>query len=297
MLRDLRAALVKGDLAALVQTLHGLGGVGKTQLAIEYAYRHRQGYGVVWWLRAEQQATLAGDYARLAQALALPARGLADQAEVVAAVRATLEERDDWLLIFDNASKPGVVEGYLSRGMGGHVLITSRNPNWRSGATPLRVPVLEREHAVQLLLKRTGCADAGEADALAEALGDLPLALEQAGAYIAATKIGFAAYLERFHTRRAALWREEARVLEQEGGTERQTVATTWDLAREQIGEAAADLLALCAYLAPEAIPRDLLAQGVAATMGGGDRRRLHIGHGWGSGDAAAVRAGGSGRA
>jgi hypothetical protein len=115
MLADLRAALTSGQAAALTQAIHGLGGVGKTQLAIEYAYRHRADYSVVWWVRAEQPAALAGDYAAMAAALVLPQKDAREQAVIVEAVRRWLEANTGWLLVFDNAGEHPRIPAALGR--------------------------------------------------------------------------------------------------------------------------------------------------------------------------------------
>ena len=137
------------------------------------------------------------------------------------------------------------------------MLVTSRNPNWGALAGTQPVPVLPREQAVAFLLKRTGQEEANAADKLAHELGDLPLALEQAGAYIAASGITLKEYLELFQTRRRELWGVEANPENYE-----HTVAATWSLNLEQAEQeapGAAALLNLCAFLAPDAIPRSLL--------------------------------------
>jgi len=186
-LASLKMALGSGKPAALTQAIHGLGGVGKTQLALEYAYRKVAEYDIVWWVRSEEPATLAADYASLAKALDLPEKEAADQKIIIKAVKQWLEQNPKWLLVFDNAKDHIEVRNYIPQGETGHVLITSRNANWRGIATPLDVKVLERSESVDLLLKRTGYTDIEAADALADALGDLPLGLEQAGAYMDAT--------------------------------------------------------------------------------------------------------------
>ena len=155
LLTMLHAALTSGQHAALTQVLNGLGGVGKTQLAVEYAYRYAKEYMIVWWIHAEEPATLASNYAGLAEPLELPGRAASEQAAVVAAVQRWLERHNGWLLIFDNVAEPTGVRGYLPRGATGHVLITSRNPNWRGIAGPLAVPVLDRAAAVSFLLTAT----------------------------------------------------------------------------------------------------------------------------------------------
>jgi hypothetical protein len=114
----------------LTQVLRGLGGIGKTQLALEYAYRYGGTYRLVWWVRAEEPEVLASDYAALAQALQLPQQAAQDQPEIIAAVRQWLERHEGWLLILDNAPEPAAVHAYLPRTTHGHILITSRHFAW-----------------------------------------------------------------------------------------------------------------------------------------------------------------------
>jgi tetratricopeptide (TPR) repeat protein len=237
-----------------------MGGVGKTQLALEYAYRHAGDLDLVWWLRAEEPATLLEHYAALADPL-----GLAQASEIaatVAAVRQALTRRDRWLLVFDNANAPNEIDDLLPRGAGGRVLITSRNPSWPFAAE-LGVPTLSREAAVRFLLQRTGQRDAASAAALADELGDLPLALAQAAAYIVETGSALADHLHALRTKRRAL-RARQRPPDGYPGT----VGTTWTMAAERLRTEeprALDLLSLCAFLAPEAIPRRLLSEHHAA--------------------------------
>lgn len=158
LLARLHAALTSGRPAALVQALHGLGGIGKTQLAVEYAYRHVGNYDCVWWVRAEEAVTRNGDLAGLAQALRLREAGVQDQRTVIEGVRKWLGEHGRWLLVLDNVPHPQDLDGVLPRNPLGHLLITSRDPNWRERATPLKVDVFERPVSVDFLLKRTGNA-------------------------------------------------------------------------------------------------------------------------------------------
>ncbi len=186
LLDNLRAALTSEGAAALTQpqAIHGMGGVGKTQLATEYAYRHASDYELVWWVGSEENATLVSDYARLAGELDLPEKDAQKQEVAVEAVRRWLEQNAGWLLVFDNVPVPEDVRERLPRGQTGHVIVTSRNPNWGGVASPLSVQLWDRNESVDFLLKRTQQDDQEGADALADALGDLPLALEQAAAYI-----------------------------------------------------------------------------------------------------------------
>ena len=258
ILEDLHEVLHSGQAAALTQTLSGLGGVGKTQLATEYAYRYHVNYNLVWWVRAEEPATLAGDYTLLARALDLPEKADQDQGVVVQAVRRHLAQTAGWLLIFDNAAMKEAVYGYLPQGEGGHVVITSRASDWGGVAHSLTVRAWEREEAVAFILKRLGRSEAEGAAELAEALGDLPLALEQAVAYVQASGLSIGAYLELFRTRRRELWDEEEPPI---GYPD--TVATTWSLAMDRVAveaEIGRDILTFCAFMAPDGIPRSFLA-------------------------------------
>jgi len=258
LLTGIDDALAKGQHAALTQAVVGLGGVGKTQLALEYAYQYAGDYSVIWWVRSEEPAQLASDYAGLAAALDLREKEEPDQRVIVQAVRHWLEQNSGWLLIFDNAPNPDAVRDYLPRGGAGHLLITSLDPSWGAVASPLTVEEFEREESLDFLRKRTA-QEEGAAE-LADALGDLPLALEQAAAYVEATGIALTDYLKLFQTRRRELWGKEK---PPEAYSE--TVATTWTLAMDQVrreSRPAADLLNLCAYLAPDDIPLSLLRNG-----------------------------------
>ena len=261
LLKDLRAVLTSWKPAALTQAITGLGGAGKTQLALEYAYRHAGDYAIVWWLRAEEPAKLAADYAGLAESLGLPEKDETDQRVISGAVRRWLQQNSGWLLVLDNARDPGEVRDYLPQAPTGHVIITSRNPNWGGIASPLPVPVMERPKSVEFLLKRTDQDDEAAADALAEALGDLPLALEQAGAYMESTGRSLPDYLALFRKHQARVLKKGAPPKEQYPGT----VMSTWELALQEVREAcppAADLLNLCAFLAPDDIAKELLVGG-----------------------------------
>jgi uncharacterized protein YjeT (DUF2065 family) len=194
--------------AAWKQAITGMGGVGKTQLTLEYIYSHKAEYRVIWGVRSEEPTTMAADYASLAEDLNLPEKESKDQTEIARAVKRWLEHNPGWLLIFDNAQDPGEIRNYLPLGGAGHVIITSRNPLWGSVAKLLPARVFERAESIEFLCKRTGQEDKNAANALADELGDLPLALEQAGAYIETTGIALTEYQELFQSRRKELWVE-----------------------------------------------------------------------------------------
>ncbi|HEY0734282.1 MAG TPA: FxSxx-COOH system tetratricopeptide repeat protein [Herpetosiphonaceae bacterium] len=260
LLDQLQESLCSGQATALTQqAIHGLGGVGKTQLAVEYAYRHTADYDVVWWIRSEQTATLAADYAALAQKLNLAEKDATEQALVVEAVRRWLDHNSRWLLIFDNVTEPKDLDPYRPHGSGGQILITSRYAAWRAKVQPLEVEELDRAESIKFLLKRTGKTDEASANKLAESLGDLPLALEHAGAYVDATGIALSDYLELFENYQTQLFDES------EPEDYPVSITKTWDLAFQQVQQsspAAVDLLNLCAFLAPDDIPLDMIKEG-----------------------------------
>ncbi|MBI4965596.1 MAG: tetratricopeptide repeat protein [Desulfomonile tiedjei] len=235
--------------------LHGLGGVGKTQIVLRHVYDRQEDYSLVWWLRAEEPATLALDYAALAPKLGLGPDSVPQEA--IQAVKSWLATHDGWLLVFDNAEKPEDLKEYLPQRNGG-AIITSRNPNWLASAEPIPVGVLPPEDAADFLVKRTRNQDREGALKLAEELDCLPLALEQAGAYIEACGSSCEKYLKLFREQHDKLLKQ-GKPLDYPD-----TVATTWKLSFESLRKecpAAADLMELCAFFAPEAIPFDLFSE------------------------------------
>lgn len=259
ILSSLHAALTSGKPATLTQAITGLGGIGKTQIALEYAYRYADNYLVIWWLHCEEPETLASDYAALARRINLPEQDLPEQQMIIEAVRRWLEQHSDCLLIFDNVEDFKGILNYLPRGSSTQrVLITSRHPDWGNIGQSITVQTWPREDSKYFLCNRTAQEDNSGADKLAEELGDLPLALEQAAAYINATKLSLQDYLDLFRFRRKKLWGKEKPA----AGYHENTVATTWQLAMETVKETTVmgvHILNLCAFLAPEDIPRSLL--------------------------------------
>jgi hypothetical protein len=151
MLTELRRRLHAGETTLTVQALYGLGGVGKTQLALEYAHRFAADYQLVWWIDAEQPVLIPDQLTRLAARLDLPAGPTVG--DTVERLMAELRHRDRWLLILDNAERPGDIADYRPGGAG-HVLITSRNPGWGALGGRLEVNVLARAETIALLRAR-----------------------------------------------------------------------------------------------------------------------------------------------
>jgi tetratricopeptide (TPR) repeat protein len=263
LLDQLRQRLQQGRAAAVVpaQALHGLGGVGKTQLALEYAHRFQADYDLIWWIVAEAPSAIPAGLAELAARLDL-VQNIAQVADQEQLTTVTLEEvrrRERWLLIFDNVPDRQQLTPYLPQG-NGHVLITSRDPVWGGTAQPVKVDTFSRAESVAFMTQRTGTENDTTAGELAEELGDLPLALEQAAAYMEQTGMPLPQYLALFRRRREELLKLG------DPAAYHGTVDTTWQLAIEKVtaikpgGEAGVALLYLCAFLAPDAIPLDLVA-------------------------------------
>jgi hypothetical protein len=245
--------------------LCGLGGAGKTSVAVEYAYRHLDQVGVAWQFPAEDATVLAAGFGELAAQLGV--RGLADARDPVASVHAVLARfAAPWLLIFDNAADMASVAAFLPPAGPGRVLITSQNVNWPG--QPLSIPMLDLDVAAGFLASRTGDPDWQAARDLAGVLGGLPLALEQAAAYVQAVGDSLTGYLALFRQRRAEL------LARGEPTGYSKTVASTWALAFDRLqhtAPGAVGLLRLLAFCAPEAIPLRLLLQprpGLAGRLG-----------------------------
>ncbi len=249
VLADLRRRLGTGSTGG-VQALRGVGGVGKTQIAIEYACRFASHYDVVWWIAAEDPALIGEQVAALAAELALTEPGT-DTATAVAVLKAHLRGRDRWLLVFDNADDRAGVAKWLPGGPG-HVLITSRAGGWEGIATTVPVDVMERDESVALLRTRRPELSPEDADLLASALADLPLALAQAGGFLAETATRVGDYLALLDTHATAVLTEGAT------GDYRKPLAGAIDLSATRLARLdplGLAVVRLCAFLAPESVP------------------------------------------
>ncbi len=237
--------------------LHGMGGVGKTSVAVEYAHRYKSDFGVVWQFAAEDSALLEAGFARLSALLAATG-GLSDPQDPVGSVHAVLADSPlPWLLIFDNAPGPASLREYLPGGGPGQVLITSQHGLWPAGVG-IEVPVLELEAAAQLLVRQSRDPDLVVARQLAAELGELPLALEQAGSYVHASGITLAAYRALFKDRRLELLARGVAA----GHPANVAVTISVALSRVEQDAAVVGLLRLLACLAPEPVPVSRLLSG-----------------------------------
>jgi tetratricopeptide (TPR) repeat protein len=275
LLKQIYDHLTSGKTTALVQpqTINGLGGVGKTQCAVEYAYRHRQEYRYVFWVNAASRETLIADYVTIAALLKLPELGEPEQSRVVERVKGWLAEHDLWLLILDNADDLNMAYTFLPTTGTGHILLTTREQAAGPLARSIEVKEMDIEEGSVMLLRRTkllardASLDQANQQERAQArnivltMGGLPLALDQAGAYIEENTCTLAEYLEAFQHRQADLLRRRGRY----GSDHPDPVMTSWSLSFEKVEQnnsLASSLLRYCAFLAPDDIPEEMIVEG-----------------------------------
>lgn len=258
LLAELNYRLRDGFTTVAPNVLHGMGGVGKSQLAIEYVYQHLSDFDVVWWIQAERTVQIGQAFVELGAQLGLDVGPEASVA--IRRVMRTLsigKPYDRWLLVFDNANDPGDVQEYIPDSPRGRVLVTTRNSRWTEISSAIEVDVFRREESVDLLRGRGGPLTDAEADALAEALGDLPLAIEQAATWRAETGMSAQEYLQLL----------DAKIAELVGTSPedyRRPVEAAWNVSIDRLRESdrkAFELLGVCAFLAPEPISRQLLSR------------------------------------
>jgi|SRR5579875_235828 transcriptional regulator with XRE-family HTH domain len=277
VLRHLHTMLHTGNIPTLehVQALCGLGGIGKTQTAVEYAYRYRSEYQAVLWAQAETKEVLPSEFARLATLLKLSDQYQSDQEHQIDAVKRWLNDNQNWLLILDNIDDLSILNDFIPHGSRGAILLTTRTQSTRTFAHCINLEQMEPDEGALLLLRRSvriECdasledappADRGMAREISRMMGGLPLALDQAGAYIEETACSLSDYLERYQKRRPAL----LSLRDFRGGvstTHPQSVTATFIHALElveRVNPAAAELLRLCAFLQPDAIPESILTE------------------------------------
>jgi tetratricopeptide (TPR) repeat protein/nucleoside phosphorylase len=252
-------SLASGNPTVIVQIIRGEGGVGKTHLAVEYAYRRLSDYDIVLWLDAGDPAGLADAYAGLAECTEdLKHLAGRERPEVVKAVRQWLAGAGRWLLVFDNAEGPESVEHYIPPQGNGHVIVTSRNPNWGHLARTVCLDLWSRPESAAFLLDRTHSKDEASAAGVAELLGDLPLALEHAGAYVKATGCSLLDYARLLQS-------EGLGMLDDTAVQSHRAVSATWSITLKRLKKEcpeAALLMCILAFLAPEGLPVSSLVGG-----------------------------------
>lgn len=277
LLNCLHDLLYADNTATLTQPqgISGLGGIGKTQTALEYAYRYGANYDAVLWVQADSAAALISGYVALAHLLRLLERDEQDQRIIVEAILRWLRVHTGWLLVFDSMDNFSTVEPFLPNAGRGHILFTTRAHALGGIAQRLEVQQMEPETGALLLLRRAAILpvealmdtatsnDRSVACDISKELDGLPLALDQAGAYIKEIPCLLMDYLVRYRTRRQDLLQARGNLYQDYPAS----IATTWSLSFEKVYQtnpAGAELLNFCAFLAPDAIPEELLISGAS---------------------------------
>ncbi|HEX6480559.1 MAG TPA: helix-turn-helix domain-containing protein [Ktedonobacteraceae bacterium] len=261
--------------------LHGLGGVGKTQIAVEYAYRHAQEYTAILWIDAETPESIASSFLSVATLLGLPERQGTDPGRIAPAVQRWLSTHRQWLLIWDNIEDLDLLSSYLPPARQGAMLFTTRRQTLGTLAQGVELQPMMEEEGSLFLLRRARLLDPTApveqleqlaqrtpfeyvaARELVAAMDGLPLALDQVGAYVQETPCSLADYLKLYQTRGAELLKRRGEVVIDHPAS----VVTTWSISFEKVEQtnaAAAALLRLCAFLHPDAIPEELFVEGTA---------------------------------
>ena len=258
LLKKIREKLTSDEKELKIVAIHGLGGIGKTQVVLEFANRYRSSYKIVWWVRAEELSILSSEYASLANHLNLPTKYL-KESEIINSVKKWLEENPGWLIVFDNAVNSNKLRDFIPENNTGHIIITSRNPKWSQTAKSLPLKKWSTEDSLEFLFKRTVEKDKNRAIELTSTLGNLPLALEQACAYIEETGRSVSEYSDIFKKYQKKLLTKGKPVDYPD------TIATTWELSFVRIKKespAGVELLNLCSFLAPDDIPLKMIKNG-----------------------------------
>lgn len=250
-----------GHSESRILAIHGLSGVGKTQLCREYVEIHRADYDLTYWISATDKVQATSDLAQLAADLELPGFDLQDSVRSSRVALQWLEQNDSWLLVFDNAA-PHIVGSLLPSSGSGHILISSNDPNWSSITNnKLRLRGLSPEDAVQFLLQRTGLPDSPLAARIVNAFDCLPLALEQAAAYIETAGIDFDTYERLLAQHRPVLLDERSPFTEYP-----ESVYSALRLNVESVSDRTAEVVVLLRFVAhvnPSGIPRGLVSDAV----------------------------------
>jgi len=269
------AAFTHRAVLTQAQAIKGLGGIGKTQIAVEYAYRSRDigRYMHTLWINAATKETIITSFRKIAELLpSFSAKDETDQQKLTEAIKSWLERcEQSWLLIFDNAFEndddPSMIEPYMPCSRNGSILLTTREHALGSLASSIEVDTMGWLEGTQLLLRRAQRFDQAsdevinQAGDIVVALDHFPLALDQAGAYLEETGCSFADYLDLYQTHRQKMLARRG----SQGTKYPNSVATTWSLSFQKVQKAnpgAAELLHLCSFLAPDHIPEELLRDG-----------------------------------
>ena len=269
-LKQIHEALLSDNTVAVSQPIAvcGLGGIGKTQTAVEYTYRYRDEYRFIFWVKADSEDSIISDYVGIAKLLNLPVKNDSDQNNIVSAVLNWFRTHENWLLVLDNSDDTSFVKKFLPPSPKGHILLTSRARVFDALEITRLVEMEEMppNEAKSFLLKRTGRADLHQSELealemLVNELGYLPLALEQAGAYIYANNSSFKDYLVSYNKRGLKLL--EKSPIDKSKYPE--SISTTWLMNFDEVkkkSEVSADILFASAFLNPHEIQSEIFYKG-----------------------------------
>jgi tetratricopeptide (TPR) repeat protein len=274
-LKQLYSTLRTSKTPALAGALSGMSGVGKTQAVVEYAYRYRDDYQHVFWVSSDTYETLLTDVVTITDLLQLPGKNAQDQSAATDAFKRWLQQHSHWLLIFDNADNLTLIRNVLPVDAKGHVLLTTQAYALGGLARRVDIEKMAHEEGALFLLRRASIispddslssaaeADVASARKIAELMGGLPLALDQAGAYIEEVACSLSGYLDLYQIRQAELLKRRGGVVTDHPEPVANTLALSFQKV-QQANPAAAELLNFCAFLHPDAIPEDLISSGAA---------------------------------
>jgi hypothetical protein len=244
-----------GTAVVTAKALYGLGGVGKTQVALEYAHRYGRDYGLVWWVPAEHIQGINLSLADLASRLGLPTTENPTRDALAALEQLRRETDRPWLIVFDNAEDPAEVKPLLPIG-NGHVIITSRDHAWNSHAEPIQLDAFSRQESIAHLIEHTPRLSTSDAETISSIVGDLPLAIEQVAAWLGETGMPINNYIE-------LLKKEITHTLSLSDSLGyAASVAAIWNMSFERLNmrsPAALYLLKILAFCSPEAISLEFL--------------------------------------
>ena len=265
--------LKKDSGLALTQApaISGLGGIGKTQIALEYAYQYRNQYKAVFWVAAENESDIKTDFIKIANELNLPEKKAEDQNEMITGVKRWLQSNSDWLIIFDNVEDFHLVNQHVPSNSKGQLLFTTRLHATGQFAESISINKMEEAEGILFLLRRAKVISADlsvdditleyrdQAKEIYDLLDGLPLALDQAAAFIEEVPYSVKDYIDLYNSEGEALRKRRGKLTRDH----RESVTITFQLAFDRLESAntnAANILRLCAFLAPDTIPEEILA-------------------------------------
>ena len=249
----------------------GLGGIGKTQVAIEYVYRYRHHYKAVLWVTSETESKLIVDFVKIAQLLDLPEKNTEDQNKIIIAVRQWLHENRDWFMVFDNVEDFDLVNTYVPPENKGQILFTTRLHATGEFAESIPINNMEETEGILFLLRRSKVISANvsvddvpfeyreQAKAIYQLLDGLPLALDQAAAFIEEVPCSLKDYIDLYKSQGKALRGRRGNLTREHP----EPVSKTFKIAFKRLASAnakAADILRICAFLAPDTIPHEIFS-------------------------------------